>query len=912
MRKFTMHKRVWILAFAVCAAFAGIADAQDKEAPYKKLVTIEGITEYRLANGVRFLLFPDPASSKVTVNLTVFVGSRHEGYGETGMAHLLEHMLFKGCKAFPNVDAALKAHGAQANGTTWTDRTNYYETMDGSDENLEFGIHLEADRLVNSFIKREDLAKEMTVVRNEFEQGENDPESILNQRMMAVAFEWHNYGKSTIGNRSDIERVPIERLQAFYKKFYQPDNVMLVIAGKFDEAKAKDYVVKYFGALPRPNRKLETTYTEEPAQDGERVINLRRVGNVSVVGLMYHIPAASHEEHAAVEILSRILGTTPSGRLYKALVDKQKASRVTEDATAWHDPGILEFTARVADKSTPEEVRDLIIQIAEGFGDNPATKEEVERAKQEYLSAREQALTKSQQIALELSEWAGAGDWRLLFIHRDRVEKVTPEDVNKVAAKYLRQTNRTVGMFLPSKDVARTFIPNNPDIEALVKDYKGGEALAAGEAFDPSPENIEKRVKRLTLASGIKVALLPKKTRGEAVVGTLALHFGNEKSLTGQTTAADFVGPLMMRGTKKHNRQEIQDLLAKLKSSLGADSDTGVLTFSWQSKKPQLPAVLDLLREVMREPTFPESEFEILRRAKKQQLEKDQDDPQTLAFMTLFRTLSPYPKDNIRYQPTIPEALERLEKTTHADVVRIYKEQIGGQVGEITLVGDFDVEPTLKQLEGSFKDWKTAVPYQRIDRQVAKIKPLRENILTPDKEGATFAAAHLFPYKDTDADYPALRLSSYALGGSLGSRLWNRLREKEGLCYGVGSQVSADAKDPYATFLLYAICNPENIDKVDKGMHEEVAAFIEKGMSAAELDESKKGFLLDQKVKRGNDATLAGTLRQGLHLGRTFDYYADLERKVADLSVTDVNRAVAAHLHPSRLVIIRAGDFKKK
>src|SRR5207302_10178451 len=165
---------------------------------------------------------------------------------------------FKGSKAFPKIDQALQEHGAaEANATTWTDRTNYYESMPATDKNLEFGIHLEADRLVNSFIKREDLAKEMTVVRNEFEQGENNPQTILSQRMMAVAYEWHNYGKSTIGNRSDIERVPIDRLQAFYRKYYQPDNVMVIVAGKFDEKKALAYIGQHFGALKKPARPLE-------------------------------------------------------------------------------------------------------------------------------------------------------------------------------------------------------------------------------------------------------------------------------------------------------------------------------------------------------------------------------------------------------------------------------------------------------------------------------------------------------------------------------------------------------------------------------------------------------------------------------------------------------------------------------
>ncbi len=212
-----------------------------------KVASIEGVTEYKLANGARVLLFPEASRPTMTVNMTVLVGSRHEGYGESGMAHLLEHMVFKGTPYHPEVPKALRDHGASFNGTTNIDRTNYFETMPATDENLEFGIALECDRLVNSFVKGEDLQSEMTVVRNEFERGENNPGSILNQRIYAAAYEWHNYGKSTIGSQSDIERVPIDNLQAFYKKYYQPDNVVLIVAGKFDEAKALALV----GKIPR-------------------------------------------------------------------------------------------------------------------------------------------------------------------------------------------------------------------------------------------------------------------------------------------------------------------------------------------------------------------------------------------------------------------------------------------------------------------------------------------------------------------------------------------------------------------------------------------------------------------------------------------------------------------------------------
>ena len=910
MRRLTRIAVVWAI---LAASSAQLAFAQELETP-KKLVSIEGITEFQFKNGARLLLFPDAGSSNVTVNMTIFVGSRHEGYGETGMAHLLEHMLFKGSKNFPNCDKLLNSLGADYNGTTWVDRTNYYETMPAGDKNLETAIQFESDRLVNCFVKREDLITEMTVVRNEFESGENNPESILNQRMMAIAYEWHNYGKSTIGNRSDIERVPIDRLQAFYRKHYQPDNMMLIVAGKFDEAKAIQFTAKYFATLKAPTRELDATYTEEPAQDGERSVILRRVGKVAVTGALYHIPAAAHEDHPAIEVLSHALGSAPSGRLYKALVEAKKASKVNADATAWRDPGILELTAVVADKVKTEEVRDVMLDVAESLAKNPITKEETERAIKNYMSHREQSLAKSQRIAIELSEWAGAGDWRLLFLHRDRVAKVTPDDVNRVAAKYLQTTNRTVGMFIPTKESSRTPIPETPNIAELVKDYKGGKAMASGEAFDTSPKNLDARVKISQLSNGLKVALLSKKTRGGSVVGQFSLNFGNEKSLKDYTSSAGFVGAMMMRGTEKKSRQEIQDAIDKLESSLAVGTSLGGLSVSLQTKTGQLDAVLDLAREILREPTFPEKEFEIIKRNARQAKEKGLTDPQALAVTTLRRKLAPYPADDIRYTPTIQESIEQLDKVTLADVVRLYKDQIGAENGEIVLVGDFDAEAVLPRLEKIFAGWKSKAPYDRIKRDTQfKVPGSIETIQIPDKENAFYLAAHQIAMRDDEADYPAAELGNYMLGASgFTSRLMDRLRQKEGWCYGAGSQLRVDSQDKNGSFSAYAICNPNNVDKVQTGSLEEIGRFLKDGVSLEELEAAKQGFLEESKVERGDDSKIVAMIRSNLHLGRTFQFQADLERKISELKPAEVTQILGRHLDPSRLVIIRAGDFSKK
>ena len=306
-------------ALAAEKAAKPAASAATLPAP-QKITSVEGITEYRLANGLTVLLFPDGSKPTITVNITYLVGSRHEGYGESGMAHLLEHMVFKGTPRHPNIPQELTARGARPNGTTWYDRTNYFETFAATDDNLRWALYLEADRMINSFIKEEDLKSEFSVVRNEFESGENNPSRVLLQRVMSTAYLWHNYGKTTIGSREDIERVPVANLRAFYRNYYQPDNAVLTVTGKIDEAKTLAWVNEFFGPIPRPQRILQPTYTVEPTQDGERHAVLRRVGDLQVTAAGYHIPAGAHPDFVAVEVLAEVLTNEPSGRLYKALV----------------------------------------------------------------------------------------------------------------------------------------------------------------------------------------------------------------------------------------------------------------------------------------------------------------------------------------------------------------------------------------------------------------------------------------------------------------------------------------------------------------------------------------------------------------------------------------------------------------
>ncbi|HKQ37834.1 MAG TPA: insulinase family protein [Verrucomicrobiae bacterium] len=917
-----------MLSFATAALVTGHLIAAAPRSP-RKVATVEGITEYNFDNGLRALLFPDNSQSKVTVNLTVLVGSRHEGYGETGMAHLLEHMVFKGTPNHPNVPKALQDHGASFNGSTSVDRVNYFETLAASDENLGFAIGLEADRLMNSFIRKSDLDSEMTVVRNEFERGENSPRGVLNKRIEAAAYEWHNYGKSTIGNRSDIEHVPIENLQAFYKKFYQPDNVVLIVAGKFDEAKALALITKHFGSIPRPARKLDKTWTEEPAQDGERLVTLRRVGDVSAVGVAYHIPAGSHEENAALQVLANILTTRPSGRLYKALVETKKAASASAYAGREHDPGLFSLDAEVPRDNSLDEVRDILIATTEEIGSQGVSEEEVNRARQQILKARDRSATDTAQIGVSLSEWTAQGDWRLYFIHRDRVEQVTPEKVQAAAKKYLQRNNRTVGLFIPTEKAERVSVPPTPDVAAMVANYKGRAALAEGEEFDPTPENIEARVECFDLPENIKVTLLPKKSRGQEARLTLTLRYGNENTLKGLEPAAGFLDDLMLRGTKKLSYQQFRDELDRLGATLGAGfggggrrgggrlggggggGGLGAVSFSVQAKHDTMPAALELLRQVLREPLLPKDEFEIMKRERVANLEQMKTEPATLAPRLLQRLLNPYSPDDVRYIPTIDESIERARSVSYEQVTKLYNDYLGSQAGELTIVGDFDKEACLKILEKALAGWKAPRQYARISSPMKAIVPASQHsINTPDKANATFTAGLLFFLRDDEPDYPALAMANYILGaGTLSSRLGVRIRQKEGLSYGVTSGLGVSSQDRRASFTISAIVNPQNLPRLRVCAIEELERMLRDGVTAEELDKAREGYLQSLKVGRSSDAALAGVLGSLRHLGRTMLWEADFEKKIAALTAEQISAAMKRHIDPKKLVIVAAGDF---
>ncbi|MEY4935285.1 MAG: hypothetical protein RIS64_1644 [Bacteroidota bacterium] len=878
----------------------------------EKLTSVEGITEYRLKNnGLKVLLFPDASKPTITVNITYLVGSRHEGYGETGMAHLLEHMVFKGSAKHATPSKELKDHGCQYNGSTFLDRTNYYETFAATDENLEWALDLESDRMITSHIAKKDLDSEFSVVRNEFESGENRPTSILMQRVLSTAFLWHNYGKSTIGNRSDIENVPIENLQAFYRKFYQPDNAVLIITGKFDDAKTLKLIDKYFTAIAKPSRTLPQSWTVEPTQDGERMVSLRRSGDVQLVSCGYHVPASSHPDYASVQLLVEVMTNSPSGRLHQALVATNKAASQWGFSFWTKEPGFAYFNVDVRNEQNLDSAKQILLKTFDNLSKTPISEAELKRSKTILLKQVEEMFRNSETTGTIISEFIGMGDWRLFFILRDAMEKVTVADINRVAGAYFKPSNRTIGTFIPEAKSERAEIPAVPDLAALVSGYKGKAAIAEGEVFEASPQNIEKRTQKGQIGE-LKTAFLNKTTRGNTVNAVLNIRYGDLKSLEGKRMTSYMAGRMLMKGTKTLSEQQIKDKLDELKASVRINGSKDQTSVNIETVRENLPEVIKIITDVLVNPSFPEKEFEEIRQEELAGTEQQLKDPQALAFNTLDRHLNPQQKNDIRYVMTPQEEIDVLKTIKLADARQFHKDFYGASAGTLTIVGDFDATAVEKVLQNGLGKFKSPKVHQRLPNDFKEIPAKNEAIKTPDKANAVFAAGMNIKLDENDPDFAAMMVGNNILGGGgLSSRLADRIRQKEGLSYGVGSYVQVDPMVKSGIFGAYAIYAPENLEKLEKAFTEEMEKILKEGITEKELTDAKKAMLQARMVGRSDDQQLVGRLDKYLYYNRTMEWDTKLESAISALTVDAVNKVLKKHIDLKKISIVKAGDFDK-
>jgi zinc protease len=588
------------------------------------------------------------------------------------------------------------------------------------------------------------------------------------------------------------------------------------------------------------------------------------------------------------------------------LVETGKAVQVASVRLNGVD-GSLQIIAAILKKGDPiEPVQTEMIRQVESFHDNPPTEQEMERARLRFANDAERVLDDHENIGLRLSEFIALGDWRMFFLSRDRAQKVTAAEVQAAAGNYFRRDNRTVGVFLHDDKPQRAEMPKVASAAEMLKDYKAKETASAAEAFDPTPDNIDQRTKHLDI-EGMKVALLQKKNRGETVFLALELPAGDEQSLFGKNAAATLTGQMLMRGTTRYTREQLRDELAKLKINGGI----GGRSASFDTTRSNLGAAIRLAAHILREPSFPQAEFSQLQKQILTGIESEMSQPEARAGAALAQHFNIYPKGDVRYAQSLEESLEDYKTVSLDDVKKYHERFYGAERAQIAIVGDFDEAEVVKAITESFGGWHSGTPYTRVTRQFKNVDPVNESIETPDKENATFLARLNIDLNDDDADYPALFVANYILGGGAGfdARLVQRIRVKEGLSYNVGSGLSAGRFDRAGAWTARAICAPQNIAKVESAFRDELGKLLKDGITPTELAKAKSGIAQQEAQSRAQDRNLAGKLRFDIDADRTLAWDKQFEARVAALTPEAVTAAARKYVDPTRITIVKAGDF---
>ncbi|MFT0533408.1 M16 family metallopeptidase [Castellaniella hirudinis] len=893
------------------AARAAAATPPTPPTGIQAVVTLEGVTEYRLNNGLTLLLAPDAARPQTTVNMSYRVGSRHEGPGQTGMAHLLEHLLFRGSPQFPDAMAEFSRRGLAANGSTTTDLTNYYATFASDPDTLRWYLSWQADAMQHASISRADLDAEMPVVRNEMEQGENSPFSILMQLTNAAAYTWHPYGRSVIGARSDVENVDIDQLRAFYHQYYQPDNAVLIITGDFDPEQTLRWVAEAFDPIARPTRPRPAEYTTEPVQQGARAITLERIGGSPMAIVQYHFPAGASDAFTALSMGTAMLTDSPAGPLYQDLVQPGLASGAFGFTRALQQPGYVVFGAQLQPGADPATVLETLEKTLESNGIQRLDEAALARNRTAWLNQWKKVYEHSASLAGALSDAVSRGDWRLFFIEPLRVRALTLDGIRAALSQWLVPNNRTSGLYLPTPDPVYAPAAPAADLAPWIAQLKTGTGRPGVAAFDTSPLALDAATQRdtLILPNGeVRLALLPKPTPGEQVFVSFSLRFGAAQDMQGLGLVPDITAALLLRGAQGLNRQQIEDRLTELDSSLSFSSSGNTLSVGMRTSKAQLPALFDLAFTLLRHPSFPQEELEEIQRSLETNIENQAVSPAWLVQNTLQRHGQPWPPKDVRYTPTAPELSAEAQALTRDKIQAFHQKFYGAGNLLVSAVGDFDPQALKDSLRKGLDGWRQAPGYQRIDDPWYAVSPETFHIAAPGKANANYLAALPLQLQDTDPRWPALILANYLLGGSQDSRLWQAIRVQGGLSYTVGSRIQASAWEASGSWTLFATMASQNADALQQAMQQALSDTLKTGFTQAEVDQAVGSLLNYMKLGRSSDGSLASHWLDYLETGRSFAWQQDIIARLQALSAAEVNDALRAFLKPGQFSIAVAAD----
>jgi len=888
------------LIFSTLCLFAGQPLAAPAEAAQQ--VQAGGFSSYVLPNGFKIILAPYPSAANVRIELLVKTGSKLEGYGETGMAHLLEHMLFKSAGKRSDIKSDLTALGATWNGTTTADRTNFFEVIAAEPDKVDAAIRLEADRFIRASFTKEHLASEMSVVRNELERNDSDAGSLVMRALQRQSYFWHGYSRPTIGARSDIEDAPFSALQAFHKKHYRPDNAALIISGNFDTKRVLALAGKLFAEARNPATPKQGNWTREETRATTNRSELVLPAGKTIAASAWKLPSFTERQTYALDLASSAICDNDWGSLRKDLVLERKlAVSVYCGTQTQADYGLLIASASAGKEADAEVLSAALRQHVENAAAKGITKEQLERARQNELNAFERLESSHEQLAQQLSQAEVAGDWRLFFWLRDVTRTITLDEANAALKKWTVGINRSDVLLRHADGVSAPEMPKATAAASLVAGQSWPEFAKHGDPIPASANELAKATINIPLAGeNARAALISRHTQGNLAWLNLANDYGNEAALSGRRAACAMGNSLLAYGGAGMNRDQLD---AKLQA-LQAEWSLSLGGIAIEAPKPNIEAALDILLAAWASPNLPADEFERIKAATIAGLEAGLKDPSTVAATTSSLRFDNYPEQHPLKPQSLEQQLSEARAVTLADAKACVADLQGVAHVRLSMVGDFtaqDVQSTWARID---RLPKTKVPYQRIRELAAPLTvdttPI--TVTMPEKPNASVAGSALLRLVDDAPDFPALRIAIKILGGDAESRIWKRLREREGLAYSAGAYLSGNSFEPRSRVVIQASAASDKAEAARASLQDELAQALKNGFSESEVERAKKAWAEERKTSLRTEKSFASYLAQGLYNGRDYAWLAKYDAAIGRLNAREVNEALRKYLADAPLV----------
>ncbi|WP_082580176.1 pitrilysin family protein [Pelomonas sp. Root1444] len=946
-------KRRWMqAALVLLLALSTPAFAEPAALPSEQR-TLGGITEYRLDNGLQVLLMPQAGAPRIGLTVTYRVGSRHEGPGQAGMAHLLEHVTFRGTASIADLGAEMQRLGVSFNGTTSTDRTNYLSTFPAGDAatTLQRMLRLEASRMSEARLAEGDFAKEKPIVLNEM--GLHDGVRRMRQGLLAAAFRQHPYGRPVIGYEADIEQLSLPTLQAFYRRHYRPENAVLMLTGGFEPVQALAAVAEIFGPLKNPEPPAAALLPPlpeqaEPQQTAPRVMTLRTASTALAVG--WRVPGMAHEHAAAVVVLAQLLGQVPA-RLTERKPERPFSLAVLGEAGRTRDPALLGLV--VQSPNTPSanaDSRQALLSLESQWTDRL---QDLRRAISPELvrqmtdtRARElaQALRDPMRAPALISDAVGAGDWRLAFWLQERLAALKPAAVYAAADLYLRSLNRVNARGVtdaavprqamqfeeqPVTGIASWFerpveVAHVSDPAGEIGELKPPQALGAGDAFETDPVLLERASRRYLLPSGIKLGVLPRNSADERVAVMLGFRWGRADDMARLAGWRALSGSMLEAGAAGRTAATIRQLKKALQAELRVASGPQSVTVQLLTRRQHLAPALQWVKELLSEPDLPEAAFEVERNAALARLagaERNSSEGRTSApereRQHRMAQMGLQPGD-AGYQPSGAELAAQWRALTVADVREFQRKHWSANDLRITVAGQVP-EGLVALVENLFAGWKKPdapayVSPAPVHKPVAagRFATLSPGAASGEGDGQPAVVISLMqelPLSRGDEAYYPMLVGTRILGGGAisGGRLAERLRVQDAVSYRVDAQLRVPGDGDRAGLRLQASGAPGRAAQVEAALREEVQRLLAEGVSAEEVAHARSRLLADRRQRLSSEMGLAGALMVQLEREISFaQLLAEEEEGLAAVTPERVLLALRRLLKPDQWVTLIA------